>query len=60
MISSVENQQESIMTEDNKKDILRGTLDLLVLKILDTMGSIHGWGIARRIEQVTDQKVFLN
>ena len=35
-------------------DVLQGTMDLLVLKTLDTMGAMHGWGIARRIEQVSD------
>jgi PadR family transcriptional regulator, regulatory protein PadR len=35
-----------------KADLLQGTLDLLVLKTLDTMGPLHGWGIAKRIEQV--------
>ena len=38
----------------DKTDVLQGTLDLLVLKTLDTMGSMHGWGIARRLEQVSD------
>lgn len=44
----------------NKTDILRGTLDLLVLKTLDTLGPTHGWGIARRIEQVSDELLELN
>jgi PadR family transcriptional regulator, regulatory protein PadR len=43
-----------------KDDILRGTLDLLVLKTLDTMGSLHGFGIARRIEQVSEDSLALN
>lgn len=37
-----------------------GTLDLMVLKTLDTMGPLHGFGIARRIEQVTDGGLALN
>jgi PadR family transcriptional regulator PadR len=37
----------------DKADLLPGTLDLLVLKTVDTMGPIHGWGIAKRIEQVS-------
>lgn len=38
----------------DKADVLQGTLNLLVLKTVDTMGPIHGWGIAKRIEQVAD------
>jgi len=37
-----------------------GTLDLLVLKTLDTMGPLHGFGVARRIEQLTDGGMALN
>ena len=44
----------------SKSDILQGTLDLLVLKTLDTMGPIHGWGIAKRIEQVSEDVLSLN
>jgi transcriptional regulator len=36
-----------------KKELLNGTLDLLVLKTLDTMGPLHGYAIARRIEQMS-------
>jgi transcriptional regulator len=43
-----------------KDDILRGTLDLLVLKTLDTLGPLHGYGIARRIEQVSENLLHLN
>jgi PadR family transcriptional regulator PadR len=43
-----------------KLDILKGTLDLIVLQTLATMGSLHGYGIARRIEQVSADKVLLN
>ncbi len=43
-----------------REDILRGTLDLLVLKTLDTIGPQHGYGIARRIEQVSENLIFLN
>ena len=37
----------------SKSDLLQGTLDLLILKTLDTMGAMHGYSIARRIEQVS-------
>jgi PadR family transcriptional regulator, regulatory protein PadR len=35
-----------------KPDVLQGTLDLMVMKTLESLGSTHGYGIARRIEQV--------
>jgi PadR family transcriptional regulator PadR len=44
----------------SKEDILRGTLDLLVLKTLDTLGPLHGFGIARRIEQVSQDLLSVN
>ena len=43
-----------------KLDLLQGTLDLLVLQTLATMGPMHGYGIARRIEQVGDDELMLN
>lgn len=43
-----------------KLDLLQGTLDLLVLQTLDTMGPQHGYGLARRIEQVSGDDVLLN
>jgi transcriptional regulator len=36
----------------DKAELLQGTLDLLVLKIVETMGPLHGWAIAKRIEQM--------
>jgi transcriptional regulator len=45
---------------NEKADILRGTLDLLVLKTLDTLGPLHGYGIARRIQQVSGSILSLN
>ena len=44
----------------DKSDVLQGTLDLMVLKTLESMGPLHGYGIARRIEQVSDNSVSLN
>jgi transcriptional regulator len=44
----------------SKVDVLQGTLDLLVLKTLETMGLMHGWGIAKRIEQVSEDLLQLN
>ncbi len=43
-----------------RSDVLQGTLDLMVLKTLDTLGSMHGYGIAQRIEQVSSQMLQLN
>ena len=43
-----------------KLDLLQGTLDLLVLRTLASMGVLHGYGIARRIEQVSGDAVLLN
>ncbi len=45
---------------ENKPDVLQGTLDLMVLKTLETMGPLHGYGIARRIEQVSGNALSLN
>jgi transcriptional regulator len=43
-----------------KSEILQGTLDLMVLKTLETMGPLHGYGIARRIEQVSAEALKIN
>ncbi len=43
-----------------KSDILQGTLDLMVLKTLDAMGPMHGYGIARRIEQMSEDALQVN
>jgi transcriptional regulator len=45
---------------DKKSEVLQGTLDLMVLKTLYAMGPLHGFGIARRIEQVSDGVLDLN
>ena len=45
---------------ENKSDVLQGTLDLMVLKTLEAMGTLHGYGIARRIEQVSGDELTLN
>lgn len=46
--------------KEPRSDILQGTLDLMVLKTLDALGPLHGYGIARRIEQVSDGVLELN
>ena len=44
----------------SKTDVLQGTLDLMVLTTLESMGPLHGYGIARRIEQVSEAALKLN
>jgi transcriptional regulator len=46
--------------EPKRSEVLQGTLDLMVLKTLETMGSLHGYGIARRIEQLSENILQLN
>ena len=43
-----------------KEDLLQGTLDLLVLKTLDAMTAVHGYGIAQRIQQISENALQLN
>ena len=45
---------------DKRSAILQGTLDLMVLKTLEQMGPMHGYGIARRIEQVGEEALVVN
>ena len=45
---------------EGRAEVLQGTLDLMVLKTLDIMGQQHGYGIARRIEQISDNALQLN
>jgi transcriptional regulator len=47
------------MTE-SKSEILQGTLDLMVLKTLAAMGPLHGYGIARRIERISEEALQIN
>lgn len=44
----------------SKSEILQGTLDLMVLKTLEAMGPLHGYGVARRIEQISEDVLQLN
>jgi PadR family transcriptional regulator, regulatory protein PadR len=48
------------MPAASKSEILQGTLDLMVLKTLAAMGSQHGYGIARRIEQISEEALQIN
>ena len=45
---------------ENKTEILQGTLDLMVLQALQAMGPLHGYGIARRIEQLSEESLKVN
>lgn len=44
----------------DKSEFLQGTLDLMVLRTLEVLGPLHGYGIARRIEQVSEQALAVN
>jgi transcriptional regulator len=44
----------------DRSEILQGTLDLMVLQTLDAMGPMHGYGIARRIEQISGEALHIN
>src|SRR5215470_378914 len=46
--------------EQQKNEVLPGTLNLMVLKTLSTLGPLHGYGIARRIEQISGNRLQLN
>jgi len=45
---------------DDKKDVWQGTLALMILKTLEGLGPLHGYGIARRIEQTSGDKLAVN
>ena len=45
---------------NKKSDVLQGTLDLMILKTLQAMGPLHGFGIARRLEQLSEEVLRLN
>ncbi len=45
---------------NERLEVLEGTLDLMVLQTLESMGPLHGYGIARRIEQISDDALQLN
>jgi PadR family transcriptional regulator, regulatory protein PadR len=58
VILPVGNQNGGAMKQ--KTDVLQGTLALMVLKTLDVLGSLHGYGIARRIEQISGDLLAVN
>jgi transcriptional regulator len=46
--------------DETRPEVLQGTLDLMILKALDALGPLHGFGLARRLEQVSDGVLRLN
>jgi PadR family transcriptional regulator, regulatory protein PadR len=53
-------QHVGVFMRETKSDVLQGTLDLMILKTLQSMGPLHGYAIARRIEQVSSDSLSLN
>ena len=49
-----------VINMNDKADVLQGTLDLMVLKTLESLGSQHGYGIAQRLQQVSEDLLKLN
>src|SRR5882672_7393396 len=45
---------------NERSEVLQGTLDLMVLKTLDALGPLHGYGVARRLEQLSEELLRLN
>jgi PadR family transcriptional regulator PadR len=45
---------------ESKLDLLQGTLDVMVLQTLSALGPLHGYGVARRIEQISGDQILLN
>ena len=54
------NTDEPGETMKQKKDVMQGTLALMILKTLDVLGPLHGYGIARRIEQISRDVLAVN
>ncbi len=53
-------EAKPVSADNSKSEVLQGTLDLLILKTLEAMGPMHGWGIARRLEQVSEHLLQMN
>jgi PadR family transcriptional regulator PadR len=60
MISSVGCAKEGRAIDPKKSEVLPGKLDLMILKTLHGLGPLHGFGIARRIEQLSEEVLQLN
>jgi len=59
MYAPVVYQKECVMASP-RGEVLQGTLDLIVLKTLDALGPLHGYGIAQRVQQVSEDLLKLN
>ena len=51
---------KGVIVSEEKSEVLQGTLDLMILKTLQALGPLHGFGIARRIEQLSEDVLTLN
>jgi PadR family transcriptional regulator len=51
---------KGVIVAEDKSEVLQGTLDLMILKTLQALGPLHGFGIARRIEQLSEDVLTLN
>jgi PadR family transcriptional regulator PadR len=56
----VSNRRSAVAMPADRFDVLHGSLSLMVLRTLDTLGPLHGYGIARRIEQISERQFELN
>ena len=59
MLSSMR-YPKKLRVSDEKSEVLQGTLDLMILKTLHALGPQHGFGLARRIEQISEEVLTLN
>jgi transcriptional regulator len=60
LLSHITHANILLATHMAKKDVQQGTLALMVLKTLDVLGALHGYGIARRIEQISGDLLSVN
>jgi PadR family transcriptional regulator, regulatory protein PadR len=51
---------KGVIVSPDKSEVLQGTLDMMILKTLHVLGPLHGFGIARRIEQISEDVLTLN
>ena len=54
------NEQAKVIGMKQKRDVQQGTLSLMILKTLDVLGPLHGYGVARRIEQISGELLSVN
>jgi PadR family transcriptional regulator len=56
----MQSTQERTLMDHGRPEVLQGTLDLMILKALESLGPLHGFGIARRLEQISEGLLRLN